>query len=82
MILLVRGGYSLLKTLVKTLAKLASTNIDDQERSMLKIFGDSINKPLGLIFSACWSMGFFLKIGKKPTLLLFIKKRQAINKEL
>ena len=50
---------------------------------MLNICSNSINKPLGLIFRACLEHGgFFLKTGKKPTLFLFTKKRQAIIKEL
>ena len=49
---------------------------------MLKICGDSINKLLGLIFRACLENGIFPKNWKKANVFLFIKKRQAINKEL
>ena len=39
-----------------------------------------IKKPLGLIFKDCLEHGSFLKIGKKPTLFLFIKKyKQSIK---
>ena len=49
---------------------------------MPKICGDSIYKPLWLIFKACLDHGFFPQNGKKPSLFLFIKKWQTINKEL
>ena len=56
---------------------------DMMSTHMLKNCGDSIYKPLGLIFTACLEHRVFpLKIGKKSMLFLFIKKRQVINKEL
>ena len=48
---------------------------------MLKICGNSINKSLGLQ-SLLRAWDFSSKLEKKPLLFLFIKKRQAINREL
>ena len=50
---------------------------------MLKIYGDSINKPLGLIFRACLHHEIFPQNWKKAIAVPIHKKtRQAINKEL